>query len=129
MMLEPRHELSSAEKLRETIETSFRYIDSGQFDKLHLVFDEDVVYYPIGRPPIKGLKAVLNYYTQDRVVKDSVHEMSDMIASGDRAAAMLTFRGTSKGGKKMEFHSVDIFEFKNGKISSSRIFTDLTKLD
>ena len=113
--------------MREIVKTFLGLLDSGRYDELLPVLSEKVVYQTIiGRAPIVGASKLIQYYKETRVVGSGVHEVTDIIADNNKAAALLRMKGVIKEGSKIEFEAVDLFTFEGDKIAGIRTFTDLT---
>ena len=118
--------MPTLEKMKEIVKKYLELVDSGRYEELSPLLSEKAVYQTIiGRAPIVGASKLIQYYKETRVVGSGVHEVTGIIAEGNKTAALLRMKGTMKDGSKIEFEAVDLFTFDGDKIVGIRTFTDL----
>lgn len=110
-------------KMKETVKTYLEIVDSGRYDELLLILSERVVYQTIG-PPVVGASKLIQYYKDTRVAGYGTHEVTGIIAEGNKAAVLLRMKADMKDGSKKQFEAVDLFTFEGDKIAGVRTFTD-----
>ena len=72
-----------------------------------------------------GASKLIQYYKETRVVRSGVHEVTGIVAEGNRTAVLLRMKGAMKDRSKTEFEAVDFFTFEGDNIAGIRTFTDL----
>jgi ketosteroid isomerase-like protein len=110
--------------------TYFAAVNQKQMDDLGAVFAEDgVLTFPM-LDPIKGRKAIRDFYTGvlqfypkafDDVTRWFVSESGDV-------AAEIHFEGRTATGRDVVFDAVDVFTIKDGLIQDLHIFYDSAKV-
>ena len=118
--------MPTLEKMKEIVKKYLELVDSGRYEELSPLLSEKAVYQTIiGRAPIVGASKLIQYYKETRVVGSGVHEVTGIVAEGNRTAVLLRMKGAMKGRSKIEFEAVDLFTFEGDKIEGIRTFTDL----
>ena len=118
--------MSALEKMKEKVKMYLELVDSGRYEELSPLLSEKVVYQTIiGRAPIVGASKLIQYYKETRVVGSGVHEVTGIVAEGNKAAVLLRMKGAVKDKSKIVFEAVDLFTFEGDKIVGIRTFTDL----
>lgn len=115
----------SLEKMKETVRTYLELVDLGRFDDLAPVLSQRVLYQTIGRAPLNGASALIQYYKETRTAGMGVHEVLAIIAERNQAAVVLRMKAKMRDGTVREFGAVDLFSFEGDKISDIRTFTDV----
>ncbi|HEY8185721.1 MAG TPA: nuclear transport factor 2 family protein [Pyrinomonadaceae bacterium] len=84
-------------------------------------FAEDAVTYdPVGAPPTTGHQKLGEFFeTMTAAFKEIRLTEDDVFVAGNGAAVRWSGRGISKGGRKVRFDGIDVFEVnKAGKIQT-----------
>ncbi|MEU3994120.1 nuclear transport factor 2 family protein [Streptomyces platensis] len=94
----------------------YELIDSGSYDALFEMFDEDVVYERAGTRSITGKKEFQAFYMKDRRIAEGRHSVTTVVADGDWVVARGTFEGILKSGEEVSVPWADFHRFRKGKI-------------
>lgn len=102
---------------------------------LGALYDKDSVFSDAPLPAdIKGDKKIMAHFKELHTAFPDVNgEVGKTWAAGDYVVAELSFKGTNKGawksagikkptGKAIEIHALEIFKFKDGKVTNHWIF-------
>jgi steroid delta-isomerase len=84
-------------------------------------FAEDAVTHdPVGAPPTRGHEKLAEFFDTITAAFEEVGLTEDEVfIAGNGAAVKWTGRGTSKGGSKVHFEGIDVFEVnESGKIQT-----------
>jgi steroid delta-isomerase-like uncharacterized protein len=111
--------------VRRIIEGFFNSADPALADEL---FSSDYVDHNPSNPEMSGLENVKRSVADwHRAFPDTVNEMQDLLAEGDRVAARWLTRGTHRAeflgipatGNRIEVTSSGIFRIEGGKVAES----------
>ena len=108
----------------------FTAVNESRLDDLASVFTEDAVLSFPMIPPVRGRKAIREFYAGVLTFYPARHDeitrwfVSD---SGD-VAAEINFAGKTSTGRNVEFDAIDVFTIANGAIKKLSIFYDSAKV-
>ncbi|MFE7675714.1 nuclear transport factor 2 family protein [Streptomyces albidoflavus] len=94
----------------------YELVDSGSYDRLFEIFDEDVVYERAGTPIITGKEEFQAFYMKNRRIARGRHNVMTIVAEGDWVVARGTFEGILKSGEEVLVTWADFHQFRYGKI-------------
>jgi ketosteroid isomerase-like protein len=107
----------------ELVREGFAAFGRGDVDALqHKFFAEDVRYHVPGRSALagdyEGVAQVLEWLgRQFELSAGTIRaEVHDVVANDEHAVALFTVRG-ERAGKQVEDNSVQVFHFRDGKVS------------
>jgi steroid delta-isomerase-like uncharacterized protein len=126
-----------SEENKAAVRSAYAAINAGDLGALAMLIAEDLVEHDVvpGMPPTKA--GVIQFFTSMKGsfsgLKFTVH---DMIAEGDKVAAMVTMSGTNVGefmgmpatNKNIEVPIADYFSLRNGKVAEHWGVTDTGKM-
>jgi ketosteroid isomerase-like protein len=102
-------------------------LDAGDIQALDALTVDDIVWHEIGRPePVRG-KAALRARMPgpggvDYTITGKLH---DLLASDGHAVALVDATAT-RGGKTLNYRTVEIYHIRDGKIAERWAFSDDT---
>ena len=104
----------------ESIEAMYKAIDDSRWDDLDRYFHDQIVYERPGYPPFKGLKRVLRFYREERIIASGRHETEGIVIDGLQAASWGRFIGRHKNGSELEELYADVYRLEDGQIRTRR---------
>ncbi len=103
-------------------EDLFGAIDSASWSDLSRFFHEDVVYERPGYPPITGLQALLDFYSQTRIIAEGKHSLEGGLRATGQAICWGQFNGCAKNGDVLAERFADAYELQDGLIRKRTTF-------
>lgn len=108
------------------VQDYFDCANKEQWDRMQTLFTDDATYRTPGTRMRKGPAEVVAFYPKAFAAwathQDTPH---GFIFDGDSAACEIHFTGTTHAGQEISFDCVDIFRFRDGKISELSTWYDL----
>ncbi|WP_137285895.1 nuclear transport factor 2 family protein [Halorussus salinisoli] len=97
---------------RAAIETYYESIDDEDFDRMASVVADDVTYVT-AHGEMHGVDEMLEYYTENRSVTDTVHDVVREVRDGDVWVCEGVVTGEYVDGGSFDGGYVGIFEFES----------------
>ncbi len=113
----------------DTVRKSYRLYNEGKFDEAMELYDSKVVYEVPGSTiggAYKGKKQLLKFFRdiQTKFDEELKFRVDNVIENKNQVVVERTSIVRASGGKRMEWHAADIYEFRGGKIVRMRAYTD-----
>jgi ketosteroid isomerase-like protein len=111
----------------DIVRNYFRCLDADKFTELAQLFDEAGVVKMPGARPVTGPAEIERKYARALPGSFSAHraEILSILEDGELAVAVLRVRATSASGADNHvFTAVDVFNIRNGKITSLEVVLD-----
>ena len=122
---------------KQAVRAYFKALDTADEGALDALFTEDCVIHRPGLDPIVGLAGIRQIVRNAKTNYTSLaSEIHDLIAEGERVACRLTHHAAMRAswtsrlgthdvaGKRMTWHPLVIFEFRDGKIAGEWVSRD-----
>ena len=100
----------------------FESIDACDWEALARVLHPDVVYERPGYDPLVGLKRVLRFYREERLVASGSHRVDGVLVDGDQASSWGRMRGTMRDGSAADVQFAEVYAFADGRIRTRRSY-------
>ncbi|BAL90182.1 putative SnoaL-like polyketide cyclase [Actinoplanes missouriensis 431] len=104
----------------DRIRKYYELVDGGDVPGLVELFAPDAVYRRPGYDPLVGRDELTRFYSDQRVIRDGRHRLSEVVVQGDSGAVHGTFEGTLKNGSVVALRFADFFTFSDGGPFRSR---------
>lgn len=102
----------------ELVHRFYRFVDTGQIEKLARLFTEDAVYRRPGYEDRVGPEGMRRFYGQERAIREGVHTVLDVVHSADQVVALGSFEGLLKTGDRIRLNYADHFRLNSdGRIA------------
>lgn len=113
-----------ARQRRASIETYYDAIDQEEFDQIRTVMTEDVTYIT-AHGEIDGVDSVVAYYTDERTVTNTNHQVVREVRDGDVWICEGTVSGEYVDGGSFDGGYVGVFEFRpdSEKVQHLSVYT------
>jgi steroid delta-isomerase-like uncharacterized protein len=125
--------------LSELVKKGFEAADRGDFDTVVEMTGPDVEFWDLGRPPVQGKAEVRASLERIfRAFPDAKTTIRNLVESGDKVAAEVTFSGTNLGpahgiggeeipptGKRISIEVCHMIRFDGEKLASYRVYGDM----
>lgn len=105
---------------RQMIEAMFQAIDAREWKQLTQFFDADAVYERPGYAPFVGFERLLQFYRDERAVKDGKHFIEHVVVDGECATCWGRFEGVLKDGSHVSERFADVYTLAGGKVRTRR---------
>jgi ketosteroid isomerase-like protein len=130
---EPAPEPGSPEANKAVVRRYLQVLGGGSLDDLDQVIGPDFVDRTPGAPKVQGPSAIRDSQKRARELFEGIrYSVGDLVAEGDRVAALYTVRATRKGakaeGKPVEMIGITLFRIADGKIRETWIVNDQLEL-
>jgi ketosteroid isomerase-like protein len=111
-------------KRHSSIETYYDAIDEEEFDRIRTVMAEDVTYVT-AHGEMNGVDSVVAYYTDERTVTNTTHQVVRELRDGDVWVCEGTVSGEYVDGGSFDGKYVGIFDFQpdSEKIQHLSVYT------
>jgi ketosteroid isomerase-like protein len=115
---------------RQVVEKYFQFVDNEDYDALESLFASDAILHSAGGGERSGIKRIMSFY-RNVFIKFPKHrdEPTRIIETADVIVVEIAFTGQSNTGVSVSFPAVDIFDFKDGKISSLSQWVDTAAIE
>jgi ketosteroid isomerase-like protein len=110
--------------IREHIAAMFEAIDSSEWGKLPEFFEAGIVYQRPGYPLLNGIGELDHFYRYQRKIACGKHMLRNIVAEGNCAVAIGTFKGKLKDGAATQVQFSDAYWFRSGLIYRRQTFFD-----
>lgn len=110
----------SIDDRRAATRTYYESIDDEEFDRMASVLADDVEYIT-SHGEMHGVDEMLEYYTENRSVTDTVHEVVRDIVDGDTWVCEGVVSGDYVDGGSFDGHYLGIFEFEEESATVERL--------
>jgi ketosteroid isomerase-like protein len=129
----PAPEPGSPEANKAVVRRYLQAVGGGSLDDLDQVIGPDFVDRTPGAPKVQGPNAIRDSQKRARELFEGIrYSVGDLVAEGDRVAALYTVRATRKGakvdGKPVEMIGITLFRIADGKIRETWIVNDQLEL-
>ncbi len=104
------------------VKRMFRSIDASDWQALAAILHPDVVYERPGYDPLAGLRRVLRFYREERLVAYGRHRIDGVVVDGDSASAWGRMRGTMRDGSAADVRWAEVYSFEDGRIRKRRSY-------
>ncbi|HWU51847.1 MAG TPA: nuclear transport factor 2 family protein [Tahibacter sp.] len=94
----------------------FRTIDNAAWKDFARFFHTDIVYERPGYPPIEGIEALLDFYSNTRIIAEGKHSLDGRLHGDGKAICWGQFSGRSKSGDLLNERFADAYELEDGVI-------------
>ena len=116
-------------KNADTVRKSYRLFNQGKFDEALELYDDKVVYEVPGSTIggyYRGKKQLSKFFStiQTKFNEGLEFRVDNVIESKNKVIAERRAIVKLGDGKKMEWRSADLYEFRGGKIIRMRAYTD-----
>lgn len=108
----------------------FRMVDEENIEAIVDCFcDDGEISFPLLASPAKG-KSGLRKFFQEHVERFSEHhdKVTSFIFEENQGASEIEFIAKTTGGKLLHFRACNIYEFRDGKFKSVKIYLDTVPL-
>lgn len=107
----------------ELVHKFYRLVDTDEIETLAALFTEDAVYRRPGYEPRVGPEGLLQFYGQERAIRQGVHTVRDVVESAGQVAVFGTFEGLLKTGARIELNFADHFRLSpDGRIAGRNTY-------
>ena len=110
------------ESKRTQVRRMFESIDASDWDELGRILHPEVVYERPGYDPLAGLRRVLRFYREERLVAYGRHRIDGVVVDGDVASAWGRMRGTMRDGSAADVRWAEVYAFEDGQIRKRRSY-------
>ena len=127
----------SVEESKAVVRRAYDFWNTGDVSGLDELVAPAIVMHLRGRPDVAGIDAYRTYHAALRgAFPDQRWTLEDLVAEGDKVAAMWTFRGTHRGelmgiaptGKEVAVTGISVFRVADGRIAENWVQSDLLGL-
>jgi ketosteroid isomerase-like protein len=113
----------NAAKYREVTEA----FNAGNIDAMADYVADDIEWWYIGgAEPVRGKKALMDFYAQLSGEVDVKLDLHDVVANDEHLVALVNAHAT-RGGKTFDYRAAEIHHVKNGKLTHRWAFSDDTE--
>lgn len=106
--------------LIEVIQSLFEAIDRMNLELLSAVFHNEIVYERPGYEPFLGVKSLLKFYKEERVVLEGKHYLEEIITNEHCGACWGRFVGRRKDYTEVDERFADVYIFEGCEIKFRR---------
>jgi ketosteroid isomerase-like protein len=99
------------ERLRTVLLAMYAAIDANDFDVLGAAYGDDAVFHRPGTEPLRGRRAIVEYYAEGRGIEGGRHVVEHVAIDGACGAAWGTFDGRLRDGTAISLRWADCFSF------------------
>jgi ketosteroid isomerase-like protein len=129
----PGPEPGSPEANKAVVRRYLQALGGGSLDDLDQVIGPDFIDRTPGASKVQGPNAIRDSQKRARELFEGIrYSVGDLVAEGDRVAALYTVRATRKGakvdGKPVEVIGITLFRIADGKIRETWIVNDQLEL-
>ena len=115
---------------RQVVEKYFQFVDNEDYDALESLFAKDAVLHSAGGGERIGIERIMSFYRNVFVKFPKHHDKpTRIIETADVIVVEIAFTGQNNTGISVSFPAVDIFDFKDGKISSLSQWVDTAAIE
>jgi predicted ester cyclase len=130
---EPAPEPGSLEANKAVVSHYLQILGGGSLDELDQVIGSDFLDRTPGAPKTQGPSSIRDSQKRARELFEGIrYKVGDLVAEGDRVAALYTVRATRKGeggaGRPIEVIGITLFRIADGKIRETWIVNDQLEL-
>ncbi len=130
---EPTPEPGSPEANKAVVSHYLQILGGGSLDELDQVIGSDFLDRTPGAPKAQGPDSIRESQKRARELFEGIrYKVGDLVAEGDRVAALYTVRATRKAdggtGKPVEVIGITLFRIADGKIRETWIVNDQLEL-
>jgi predicted ester cyclase len=130
---EPVPEPGSLEANKAVVSHYLQILGGGSLDELDQVIGSDFLDRTPGAPKTQGPNSIRDSQKRARELFEGIrYKVGDLVAEGDRVAALYTVRASRKGeggaGKPVEVIGITLFRIADGKIRETWIVNDQLEL-
>ncbi|MEO6193734.1 MAG: ester cyclase [Thermoanaerobaculia bacterium] len=130
---EPAPEPGSLEANKAVVSHYLQILGGGSLDELDQVIGSDFLDRTPGAPKVQGPGSIRDSQKRARELFEEIrYKVGDLVAEGDRVAALYTVRATRKAeggaGKPVEVIGITLFRIADGKIRETWIVNDQLEL-
>jgi steroid delta-isomerase len=93
-----------------TVRRYYELVDERDFAAVVALFTPDCTYHRPGYDPIVGAAGLRRFFERDRPIVGGQHEVTAVVADGERIAVQGEFRGELRGGERTDLRFADFFE-------------------
>ena len=103
-------------------ERLFQAIDGNNWDDLETLFDADCVYERPGYDAIVGIKDLLHFYRDERIIANGKHNVERVAEFGNVFFCEGEFQGVSRTGEKLRERFVDRYILSGKRIQHRQTY-------
>jgi steroid delta-isomerase len=105
----PTGRATPSNPLTTVVRRYYRAVDSGDVDALLELFTDDALYLRPGYPPMRGRRAIDEFYRGQRVIASGSHSLLEVTEAPNSVVVQGRFVGLSHAGDELTASFADIF--------------------
>lgn len=106
----------------DLIHDLFSAVDESNWEALPCFFHPHIIYNRPGYSPLVGLERMIQFYRDERVIREGRHMLDTVVGTSDCAACWGRFLGLTKRGEVVDELFADFYSFEDDKIIVRRSF-------
>ena len=112
---------------RDVVNRYFATMNAEQWEEFAAVWTDDAVVVPVGTRPRHGPDEIVTFYSGLFKAWSTHWDQPTRFLTGEDGsiAVTVTFTGRGHGGREISFDAVDVFDFRDGRISALQNYYDL----
>jgi len=100
----------------------FSAIDACRFEELAELMHPDAVYERPGYQAFSGIGQIVDFYQNQRVIRDGCHAILDFVDDAGSAMSCGHFLGRKRDDSAVDIHYAEIYRFRDGRIAYRRSY-------